>query len=173
MSNHFARHAFIQWLSINSHRFHRPPCNIKKHKTHIIFNLKGITKLLQWEISEQGAFFTVYHKIPFTTERDTFWDGLIDFDVYAEQTESDEYYCSMCDKQYVRYYPTKLALWESHCFEEILDWTNKNVTTDKLLVLDQSKGYTSAALRSPSEWKQYKKRRDEEPFKITPIYTDS
>jgi hypothetical protein len=174
MNNNFAKNAFIKWLSINNHRFNNLPCNIRQENDLITFNLSGITKILQWELSETGAFLTVRETIPFNKDHCTFWDGLMDFDVYEEQSATGEYFCDLCDKQYRQYYPSIIALWESHCFENILDWSNKKLTADKILCLYQfGKGSTSANLLSSSEWDSHKQKHNDTPYKVVPIQTNS
>jgi len=169
MSDHFVKDAFMNWLKTNHHRFVNPPINITRTEQKITFNLTGITPLLQWEISELEAFFTVQHKIP--SEDGTFWDGLMTFYVDEEQSKTGEYYCSACDEQYRHHYPTKLSLWKSHCFEDLLNWSNQNITSDKVLALYDYGGMTAANLLSTDEWEAHLQKDKTPVFKVVSIYS--
>lgn len=169
MNTYFVKDAFMNWLKTNHHRFVNPPCNIKRTEHAITFNLTGITPLLQWKISESEVFFTVQHKIP--SENCTFWDGLMEFDVDEEQSKTGEYYCSACDEQYRHYYPTKSALWETHSFEALLNWSNQNLSSDKILALYDYGGMTAANLLSPAEWEAHLQKDNTPAFKVLPICT--
>jgi len=179
MKHTYALNAFMKWLPANLHRFNNKPCNIRRHNQMITFNLTGVTNLLQWYVCERQASLTVRHKIP--KDKSDFWDAFIDFEVFPEHNSPCQYYCSMCesfgDENYKRqYYPSKLALWESHCFENILKWSNEKITSDKILVLNLTNLSTQAVLLSPDKWVTYKQQQKEKgrekPFKVIPICTE-
>lgn len=172
MKHTFAMNAFMKWLPANSHRFHSRPYNIRRHNNSVTFNLTRITQLLKWSVSEQEATLLVCHKIP--DEKSDFWDALISFEVRARRNSACQYYCDMCehyrnktDKR--QYYPSKLALWESHCFENILTWCNKEIIAGKQLSLEYSEASsTRAILFMPVQWQDYKQDHDD-PFKVVPV----
>jgi len=171
MEHTFAMNAFMKWLPANSHRFNNKPCNIRRHNKTITFNLTGITQSLQWSVSEQEATLLVCHKIP--DEKSDFWDALVSFEVRERHNSACQYYCDMCehyrnktDKR--QYYSSKLALWELHCFENILTWCNKEIIPDKILILEYSTGATRAILQAPSEWEK-NQQYNNDPFKVVPI----
>ncbi len=174
MKHTFAMNAFMKWLPVNSHRFNNTPCNIRRNNKSVTFNLTGITKLLIWSVSEREATLSVYHKIP--DDKDDFWDSFISFEVFEMHSSACQYYCDLCEhcrnkEEKRQYYPSKLALWEIHCFENILKWSNEKIISDKFLILNlyKSKG-TQALLFSPDEWEAYKKRaKDKHVFKVIPI----
>jgi len=171
MRHTFGMNAFMKWLPNNSQCFHNKPCNIRRNNNSVTFNLTGITKKLQWRVSESGAELWVLHQLP--NHKGIFWDMLIDFDVNVARSTSCQYYCSICDcylktENKRQYYPTKLVLWEKHCFENILNWCNKQLTPDKLLILrgPTASGSTQANLFSLAAWKNIYKQQKTAPFKI-------
>ena len=112
----------------------------------------------------------IIHEIPL--ENDNFWDLLIDFDVSAQESSTDQYYCGLCEgnplkQNYKRhYFLTKLALWESHCFEMILRWSNEEMTADKMLILDLwESGSTRAMLLDSAQWEQHQLINKKPPLK--------
>jgi len=80
-----------------------------------------------------------------------------------------ENYRNKTDKR--QYYPSKLALWELHCFENIIEWSNDNLTTEKIVALQFYNSSSSAMLCTPFDWDQHRKRKNKDPFKIIPIHT--
>ena len=153
----FISKAFMHWLSDNRKRFKHPPCNIHIEKHYLIFNLSGITPSLVWELSDYDLMLWVYHQ--HTQSGETLcWDGLIDFDISVKKSDTGEYYCDLCKLEYREYYPTSVALWQSHCFENMLNWCNKNITPDKVLVLYgiEGRGCTWAKLINQTEWQTTK-----------------
>jgi len=145
----------MEWLSINNHRFHNSPCNINHEEHKISFNLTNITPIIQWEITENYAELTVKHTLyPDSAIHEQLYDILIVFDVdVSKNTTTGKYYCHYCKEKNRDYYSTERALWEAHCFEEILNWSNQQLLSDKLLVIYGEPDCMWVRLLSPSEWK--------------------
>jgi len=162
--------AFMRWLLTHSQRFHQPPCNIQLSNHVISFNLTGITPVLAWEIYDYHAMLIVYYQIG-PDDDDTFWDGLVDFDIATIQSATGKYYCDLCEEQHRDYYPTRLALWESHCFENILNWSNQHITLNKVLVLFtlKGRGCTWAKLIDPTKPESKAQIQKEHVCKVIPV----
>lgn len=150
---YFISKAFMHWLSDNRKRFNHPPCNMRLENHYLMFNLTGITPALVWQLSDYDLMLWVYHQDT-QSDESSCWDGLVDFDIFVKQSSNGEYYCDLCEEQYRQYYPTSVDLWQSHCFDNMLNWCNEKITPDKLLVLYgmEDRGCTWAKLISQTEW---------------------
>jgi hypothetical protein len=97
------------------------------------------------------------------------WAG--DFDISAKQSATGEYYCDLCEEQHREYYPTQQALWESHCFENILNWSNQDITPNKVLVLFRTEngGCTWAKLINTAELESKTQTQSEYIYKVIPV----
>jgi len=174
MNTHFVLNAFIRWLSINKHRFNNPPCNIIQVKDKISFNLSGIIKTLQWSITENYAELTVHQLADFSSHDESMVDIVNFYDVeVTKQLLTGQYFCHLCEEQYRQYYPTELALWEGHCFEEVLSWSNHQLTNDKLLILSGDPNFYSARLLSAIEWQLESKIQTDDIIQVIPVQVNA
>ncbi len=128
MAKSFAQKIFTRWLAINGHRFRHPPHLIFDHKEYFILRFTGITSKIQCLIRAQGTVEVIV-----THPRTDGWEILMDFDVCEHSNPSGQYYCSECSP--TEFFPSREALWETHCFETLLAWTNTYFDESRWLCL--------------------------------------
>jgi len=79
------------------------------------------------------------------------WDILTSFGTYTERTAWGDYYCYLCPPEYLKFFPSKQALWENHCFEELLEWINDDLVQTRWVALFQISGCTWVKLKMEEE----------------------
>lgn len=97
----------------------------------------GITRKLQFCIGTRGgAAIMVLHE-------GIVWDILADFDVVEQRTADGSYRCRLCEPADL--FPSREALWISHCLEPMLAWTNQHFDASRSLLLFGQEGHTTYA----------------------------
>ena len=72
------------------------------------------------------------------------------------------YFCSMCDPDKVKYYPTIDSLYEDHIFTEFLDWVNNKLFSSVKIgfFMLKDNGSSWAQLYNDSQSKEIKSKID-------------
>ncbi len=108
-----------------------------RRRDEIVLGFAGITPKLQFCIGTRGAAgIMVLHE-------GIVWDILVDFDVIEQRTADGRYRCRLCEPADL--FPSREALWTSHCLEPMLAWTNEHFDASRSLLLFGQEGHTTYA----------------------------
>lgn len=118
MPRPFFQRTFDGWLAANKTRFERRPRITKRRRTHIEIAFAGITPKISGCITRDGASIAVEHKGECV-------DLLASFDIAERRTPDGRYFCELCLKP--EFHASRQALWESHCFEQLLQWVSQHL----------------------------------------------
>jgi hypothetical protein len=135
----FQREAFDQWLSKNQEFFQHPPVIVKNGKNYFTMLFQGINSAIGCIITDHDYSISVDYK------REC-WDFLESNFVSERQTPSGMYFCGECKPKTRKIFPTRIALWEDHIFQRILNWATDNLLKTKWLCLFQYEGATWAKI---------------------------
>lgn len=135
---------FGKWYKRNKKRFRNQPILIKKHWNRIEFKFQGLSPRLVCSINQTGATIWVMH-------HKEVWDILAEFDTYTGRTAWGDYYCDGCPPENCDFFSSKQALWEKHCFEQLLEWINDNLVESRWVALFQVSGGTWVELKGKEE----------------------
>ncbi|MGA3084163.1 MAG: hypothetical protein ABSE95_05160 [Thermodesulfobacteriota bacterium] len=136
--------AFDKWYKRNKKRFKYRAIFIKKHWNHIELKFEGITPILVCSITQTGAdIWVMYNK--------EIWDALADFGTFTGRTSWGDYYCNLCPPENREFFPSKQALWEKHCFEQILEWFYNNLVESRWVGLFQIDRCTWVEIKGEEE----------------------
>jgi len=136
--------AFDKWYKRNKKRFKYRAIFIKKHWNHIELKFEGVTPRLACSITQTGAdIWVMHHK--------EVWDALTDFGTYTGRTAWGDYYCDLCPAENRNLFSSKQALWENHCFEQLLEWINDNLVESRWVALFQIDGCTWVELKEKED----------------------
>ena len=142
----FIQKDFGRWLSRNRSRFRFQPVIVKKRKDSIIgLRFMGISQKIGCVITRHCADIYVSHQ-------GECWDILIDLGA-VERKSSAGYYCELCEPDQRELFDTREELWESHCFEPLLEWVNKNLGESRWVSLFATKGTTWAEIKEKEDIK--------------------
>ena len=142
----FIQKDFGRWLSRNRSRFRFQPVIVKKRKDSIIgLRFMGISQKIGCVITRHCADIYVSHQ-------GECWDILIDLGA-VERKSSAGYYCELCELDKREFFATREELWESHCFEPLLEWVNKNLGESRWVCLFATKGATWAEIKEKNDIK--------------------
>jgi hypothetical protein len=135
---------FGKWYKRNKKRFRYQPLFSKKHWNHINFTFQGISPRLHCTIDYSGATIWVM-------KGREVWDILAEFGTYTGRTVWGDYYCDGCFPENREFFSSKQALWEKHCFEQLLEWINDNLVESRWVALFQVSGGTWVELKGKEE----------------------
>lgn len=146
MPKNFVRKTFDRWLCRNRMRFNYQPMLVKKRKRYFLLQFAGITPEIVCLVRNTGVGVWVLY-------RGDCWDGLAHFDVAERRAPSGHYYCELCEPEKREMFSSREALWEEHCFEPLLEWTNEEFHVSRWLCLlgGIKDGYTAAILKQKDE----------------------
>lgn len=97
------------------------------------------------------------------------WDVLAEFGTGTGRTAWGDYHCTLCHPENIKFFSSKQALWENHCFEEFLEWINNNLVETNWVALFQRRGATWVELKREEEIETTKAKEDFiEAFPIVP-----
>lgn len=139
MPSNFILKTFGCWLRQNGRRFRFQPVIVKRRKNFIQLRFVGISQKIGCVITRHCADIYVSHK-------GECWDILIDLGA-VERKSSAGYYCELCEPDKREFFATREELWESHCFESLLEWVNKNLGESRWVYLFATKGATWAEIK--------------------------
>jgi len=154
---------FGKWYKRNKKRFSSQPIFTKRHWNFIEFTFHGFSPMLVCSINRSGAtIYVMHHK--------EVWDILTEFGTYTGRTAWGDYYCTLCPPENREFFPSKQALWENHCFEEFLEWTNDNLVESRWVALFQIEGCTWVEFKREEEIEVTRAKEDFiEAFPIVPM----
>ena len=152
METNFINTYYNQWIEINQSRFKYTPYIIESDADSFVLGFTGLTECLTCSIQVCGQCIIFIHD-----KYGTYWDMVMDFDIYERRTDDGSYFCELCiDKIY---YPTLQAFWEGHSFEPLLEWIN-SLTPETYVCLygDPEKSHGARLLTDPKLYSDYQNR---------------
>lgn len=154
MPRNFIQKCFNTWIETNSGRFNYPPCDIRYKQGGIEFNLLGIIPELKWTLHANGCgLYVDYRNHPC-------WDIISSCEVEEIKTVNGLYYCGYCagmddtikSGRKMMLYSTRIALWQTECFELLLSNSDRCLQADTCLcIFGDHKGCSTAARLYPKK----------------------
>ena len=135
---------FGKWYKRHQKRFRYPPLFSKRHWDRIEFVFQGISPRLDCTIDQTGATIWVMH-------HKEVWDILAEFGTYTGRTVWGDYCCDLCPPENREFFSSKQALWENHCFEQLLEWINDDLVESRWVALFQIGGCTWVEIEGEKE----------------------
>jgi hypothetical protein len=144
-------HLFLNWLKANRSDFLVEPQVLRFRKNHIDLTFKGLTSAIRIEyycyLAPQSSSW-ISIDVMWQGNK---WDGLADFCGAELCTENG--WMSLCEPpENRRYWHSREELWIELCFEEFLNWCNKNFANNSWLALyDYGNGAGEAKLQKDNK----------------------
>lgn len=133
------------WLRINKGRFRYPPRLIKLSRGRARLSFKTLAPEIHFDVTAQGGTIAVECK-------GRCWDLLGDYDL-DERRNARGFYCGLCLPGHRKYYRSRRLLWETHCFETLLQQINGFNESDCMFLFTKGGGSTWVELGSISQMK--------------------
>lgn len=128
----------MQWLQSNSHRL-ITPIRLKSRTDRIMVfvlperDAKFEIQLSRWEIN-----------VAVMNEGEC-WDYLVCIEAIPERGNDGSYRCTLCLDEVIDRYESREQLWVQHMFEPFLEWMNREMATDRAVVMHGITGRTTWA----------------------------
>ena len=117
MPKNFVRRTYDAWIRQHHHRFRFAPWIAVSRKHCFTLRFAGLAPQLTFQVCRWGSA-----ELFIQDKQGVYWEILCDFDVMEERRADGQYVCRWCEGG--RAYPSRVALWEAHVFEPMLDWIN-------------------------------------------------
>lgn len=143
---------FSSWLKKNNNRFKNPLQVVEKSSSneefqYIKLKYKGIIPdLLVMVMNDCIQIQVVY--------REGCFDTICDFEIKVEKINPAQYGCTMCrdyDKDKFKTYKTARELIVAHTYEDLLDWSNRYISTENFLLYQGNEGFSAAIVKPQDE----------------------
>lgn len=143
---------FTSWLKKNNHRFKYPLQIVGRSGSgeqfrYIKLRYKGIIPDLYVRVMNDCIQIQVDY-------RGSYFDTMCDLDIDVEKLNPGEYGCIMCrdyDKDRFKIYKTARELISDHTYEDLLEWSNKNISTENFLFFQGNEGFSAAWVKPQDE----------------------
>ena len=152
---------FLTWMQENRHLFSHEPYLSEEKKSSFTIRFKGITKHISCCFTEGGDIMVT------VDYRNQFYDIIMEFDLYEEETPEGRYLCSMCrdnpnpdNPPEVIEYENRAELWSKHSFEKLAAYTREEFTDEAVLCLCRYGGCTAAFVAAGEKLEKLRKRED-------------
>lgn len=130
---------FVSWLKENAHRFEHVPVPVDSVKKRFCFEgiIPNITLTMSYDALEATLFFDERSPCKYCSPWDLCDIAYIGCGHYDK--EKGYYDTDREDGNYT-YFPTQAELYTNEVFEQIIEYTNKNLIEESYLYLYKSKG---------------------------------
>lgn len=136
---------FLQWMQENRQLFSHEPYLAEEKQSSFTIRFKGVTKHISCCFTQGGDIMVT------VDYRNQFYDIIMEFDLYEEETQEGRYLCSMCrdwpnpnNPPEVIEYEDRAELWIQHSFEKMASYTRDEFTDDAVLGICRYGGSTAA-----------------------------
>jgi hypothetical protein len=143
---------FNSWLKKNNHRFKYPLQVVEKsgpgdEYSYIKLKYKGIISDIYVKVMDNCIQVQVNY-------RESRFDTICDFEIEVEKLNPGEYGCTLCkeyDKERFQTYKTARELLAAHVYEDLLDWSNRYISTANFLLYQGDEGFSAAWVKPQDE----------------------
>lgn len=154
-----------KFLKIYSDRFRYPPVFVRKDKDiGLVYRFKGVNPVLELWVKSDDDCEIFYKDIPKNCS--FYFTNLFTMSSVVKYEKNKGFYCELCLPEYRKYYKDKESFYLEHTFKLLVEWCNKNFSSENYLYVYQKKGGLSVLIKSAKEIYEIE---DITSYKIEPV----
>jgi len=124
----------------------------ESYKNCFVLRFEGLSTKLSCVVRNGGEVIVIIHN-----DKEEDWDIVTEFDVHEHRSKNGQYFCSWCLEK--KHYPSRMALWEEHIFEALLEWIN-DISFETIFCIRKYPGHSSWDVKFIKTKEDYKYVKD-------------